>query len=193
MAVLLALAMTGQASADLIPWQYSWTAPAEVSATSGGVGKITLTSEATLSAVGNSDIVATNLLTVSDADSGNPAVFTNAGYSLSMFLLDTTSGNSTTLTFSGEFSGTLTSNSALISNAFLAPTTQTVTLGANVYTVTIGPYLSAGPPTSENAGSIGASVSVERAQGVPEPSTMLLAALGGVGLVVWRRSRRRPS
>ena len=47
-----------------------------------------------------------------------------------------------------------------------SPTVQALTLGGNKYTVTIGPYSPAGPPSASNAGSIAAHVDVVPGDGV---------------------------
>src|SRR5205085_1744668 len=77
--------------------------------------------------------------------------------------------------------GTLTALSSNIKNTFTGQTTQTVVLGSNKYTATIGPYSPPGPTGSSNAGSIAAhaTVTVESVilQDVPEPSTLVLAFL----------------
>src|SRR5207249_3547993 len=99
--------------------------------------RLVLSNEPLGHAIGDSDIVATNIHAFSTASPDAPDVFTNRGYSLSLTLKDTASGATGVFTFTGEFSGTLTSGSALITNAFTGLATQTLTLGNNTYTVTI--------------------------------------------------------
>jgi hypothetical protein len=61
-ALLWLLTFGGPARADLIEWSYNWSrSPANVMADSPGTGYISLTDETLQNAVGNSDIVATNL------------------------------------------------------------------------------------------------------------------------------------
>ena len=81
------------------------------------------------------------------------------------------------------------SRSALIDTTFTGVTSKTVHLGANDYTVVIGPFMQPGPPSATVAGSIGASVTVEPAK-VPAPPALVLAAMGG-GLLTMRLRRRR--
>jgi hypothetical protein len=193
-ALVLLLAGAPRARADQILWNYNWSrSPSMVHADAPGTGYIALTDEQLKSAIGDSDIVATNLRTYSTAPSTAPDVFTAKPYALSLFLQDQASGASTTLTFTGVFDGTLTALSANIKNTFTGPTTQTVVLGTNKYTVTIGTYTPPGPTGASNAGSISAhaTVTVQPViQDVPEPSTLLLALLAApVGLVLWRRRR----
>ncbi|HEY7154824.1 MAG TPA: PEP-CTERM sorting domain-containing protein [Gemmataceae bacterium] len=78
-----------------------------------------------------------------------------------------------------------------LTNTFLGSTTQTLTLGGNLYTVTIGPFVE---PTSDEKGSISASITVQPTTAInsaPEPSSLMLACLGLPSLGLARRFRRR--
>jgi len=160
-----------------------------------GAGRLELTNEPMGHAIGDSDIVATNIKAFSTATPDAPDVFTSRAYALSLTLRDTASGATGVLTFTGEFSGTLTSGSANITNAFTGLTTQTITLGKNVYVVTIGNYAPPAPPGAINAGAISAfaAVSVDPASTAPEPSACALACVGLVSAAgaCWRRRRAR--
>jgi hypothetical protein len=196
LALALLLVPIQPARADPIAWMYNWSrSPAEIHADAPGTGYITLTDESLKTAVGNSDIVATNLRTFSTATAANPDVFTAQPYTLSLFLQDVQSGQSTTLTFSGHIDGTLTAMNANLANTFTGVTTQSVVLGDNRYTVTIGPYSPPGIPGSFNAGSISAhaSVLVAPIQNLPEPGALVLGGLGSiiVGMAGWRTRRRQ--
>ena len=62
LALLFALPTSGRA--DLIAWSYNWSrSPSEIHADAPGTGKITLTDESQHNAVGDSDVVATNIRT----------------------------------------------------------------------------------------------------------------------------------
>jgi hypothetical protein len=179
--------------ADNVPWSYNWTPSATaLQADAPGSGQIILTSEPGGLVQGSSDVVATNIRTFSSADASNPDHFTNASYSLVMTLVDKNSSASGTLSFSGAFTGTLSANSSNLSNTFVGPTSQTVVLGSNQYTVTMIAFAPPGPPDSVNAGSITAhaEVSVKAVSG-PEPSGMVLAGLGAslFGAASWWRRR----
>ena len=181
------------ARADFIPWMYNWSrSPSEIHADAPGTGYITLTDESLKTAVGSSDIVATNLRTFSTATLANPDVFTAKGYTLGLFLLDVASNQSATVTFTGQLDGTLTATSANLQNTFTGTTVQTVVLGDNRYTVTIGPYSPPGIPGSANAGSIAAHASVV-VVALPEPGSLSLSGLGALflGLARWHLRRRR--
>jgi hypothetical protein len=183
------------ARADLVPWTYTWDRnPIIVAAGTGGV---TLTNEPLTPASGNSDIVATNLKVVSSADPATPDVLKNGSYKLTLNLTDSTSGATGSLTFGGMLTGTFSKGSSQLMNVFTGTTTQSLVLGGNTYTVTIGPYSPPGPPTEALSGSIGATVTVtagSNTHGTPEPCTAVLAGLGlsFAGLTSWRLRRRRP-
>jgi hypothetical protein len=180
------------ARADPVDWSYNWTPSATtIFADNPSTGKLTLTPGATGSASGYSFVVAANLLTVSNADPSNPAVFTNAPYGLTLNITDGPSGKTDSMTFSGLLNGTLSSGSALITNQFTGDVLQSKVIGDNLYTVTLKAFAPPGPPTATNPGSIGALVGVGPPVDAPEPSTL---ALCGVGLSVlgvrwWRRRR----
>jgi len=112
LALLFALPTAGRA--DLIAWSYNWSrSPSEIHADSPGTGKITLTDESQHNAVGDSDVVATNMRTFSDALPAQPDHFTNAPYSLTLTLKDQVSGQTGSMTFTGEINGDLGAQFAL--------------------------------------------------------------------------------
>ena len=181
------------ARAELIQWSYSWSrTPTEVHANSPGSGFIALTDEGLKSAAGNSFLVASNLQAHSTATAASPDTFTNKAYTLGLYLLDQDSHQSGTVSFTGEFNGTLTANSSNIANTFTGQTTRTLALGDHLYTVTIGPYTAPGPTGAVNSGSIAAraEVTISTIFHLPEPSSLVLAVLGGAGGFVITRSRR---
>jgi hypothetical protein len=194
MAWILLLAESNGARAELIQWSYSWSrSPVQVHADSPGTGYISLSNGSGLkSAAGNSFLTATNLDAHSTATDSNPDVFTNKTYTLSLFLQDHDSGNTGTVTFTGEFNGTLSANNSNVTNTFIGPTTQTLLLGEHLYTVTIGPFVAPGPTGADASGSIGAraEVRVSTIFHTPEPSSCLLALVGMAG-VAFARPRRR--
>jgi hypothetical protein len=192
------------ARAGFIPWSYQWEAsPPVVLSDSSRLHDIAQPFGAVVllgqghpkDASNHSEIVAVSLRTFSLASDGHPAIFTHAGYSLTVHLTDLASHQSGNLTFTGEFNGRLSRKHADIDNKFTGPRTQTLTLGNNLYTVHIGPFAPPGPPSSGGTGAISADVSAHPA-GVttPEPSTLFLMSLGALGLSVisWKKRRRVP-
>lgn len=195
-ALLLQLATPTHVRAELVSWSYSWSnSPGVIDADSPGTGYITLTNESLHQVAGNTNIVATNLRTFSTAPPDTPDVFTNKGYNLSLYILDQASGQSGTLSFTGVLNGTVTGTNSNLQNTFTGPITQTLILGGNLYTVTIGPYSPPGPPGSVNSGTISSYASVTvQAIGTPEPSTWVLSLGGLLGFTVvagrrWRKQR----
>jgi hypothetical protein len=180
---------------DQIQWTYNFSpgAPAVLADGNPSAG-VTFTNEPTKSAIGNSDIVASNLRVFSSATADAPDVLAgNGAYSLALTLTTTdASGTHTgTLTFTGRLAGSLSAESANVSNQFGPNTTQTLTLGSVKFDVQLRTYTPPGPPTAINAGSISAHVTVSDATvpQMPEPSSMLLAGLGLtiLGGRAWRK------
>src|SRR5262249_54232243 len=93
----------------------------------------------------------------------------------------------------GVFNGSISAGSSRLGFTLTGPRVQTLVLGNDVYTITLGRYAPPGPPGSQNSGSIAAFVSVRDGTAhAPEPPTALLACLGVscLGLVSWRRWAR---
>jgi hypothetical protein len=119
----------------------------------------------------------------------------SGNYVMGLLLTDEASQRRTTLTFPGHIAVHVDgkSNIAFLSNHFLEPPIQSAVLGGNRYTVSLSSFGTA-PSSFTFSGGIAefappvASVSV-----TPEPSTMLLASLGLVGLTAAVVLRRRYS
>jgi len=203
-ALALLLAASAGAKADPIQWTYNWTpgSPAVTADGNPGAG-VTFTNEPSNGATGNSDIVATNLRVFSAAPASVPDVLNSQGaYSL-VLTLSTVENSQTlsgSLTFAGKLGGSFSKESANVSNVFGPNATQTLTLGSSTFTVSLASFTGPAPPRLDplappvNAGSIGAHVNVSAAvtpTNVPEPSTMLLSALGlsFLGGAAWRKRK----
>jgi hypothetical protein len=195
-ALSLLLLAGARANADFIQWSYNWNInPISVLSDSGN-GSVSFTNQPAQTASGNSDTVATNLKANSLADPSAPDTLNGTGaYTLTLSLTDAASGQTGTASFSGKLSGSFSKDSANITNAFIGATTDVLTLGGNVYTVTVGPYSPPGPPDSTNLGSIAAHVAVAPDSGgitnfSPEPSSLLLGLFGLTGAGVLSRRKR---
>jgi hypothetical protein len=121
----------------------------------------------------------------------------SGNYALSLVLTDLASGASGSLTFSGNLSGSVGLDQVNLTNTFLGPTTQTLTLGGKRYTVTVGPLVLPGPLTlpqgdREYISGQDGSISVHVGVATPEPSTLMVACLGlpSLGLAGWFRHRK---
>jgi hypothetical protein len=199
-AFALLLLVNAPARADFIQWAYNWEPSAtKVVADGGGTGYLALTDEPSKAASGSSNTVVTNFRAFSTAPTSTPDTFTHANYTFTLHLQDTASNATGNVTFSGFFSGGLTTNNANIKLNPTSPMTQQVTLGSNVYTVTLGNYSPPGPPGAANAGSLNAIITAAPSNGggtissSPEPSSLLLAGLAVpcLGLSAWRTRRKQ--
>ena len=140
--------------------------------------------------------IATDLRAISSASAAHPDTFVNRPYSLTLTITDDHHHAllPSPITFSGVLNGTLSHQSAQLSNTFTSLQTQTFFNGNLI--VTIGPYTPPGPPGHHRQGSIGAEVVVKGplppppVSTTPEPSTMALWSLGGV-LLGWKAWRKR--
>jgi hypothetical protein len=195
-AVVVLLATTPTALADPIPWVFAWSrSPADLRADAPGAGRVEMTADGPTMAAGDSDMVATNLLTHSTATDARKDVFTGSPYTLTLSLTDVLSGATGTLQFSGKIDGWVTAKSSHLRNTFVGAETKELVLGGHLYTVTIGPYTAPSVPDARSAGSIGAQVTVTGdgiVQQVPEPATLVLSGVGlAVLLAAGRRGRER--
>ena len=139
---------------------------------------------------GSQEVVVSNLRAFGSAPLATPDVFTNTGYKIGLVILDLASMTFGELSLSGMLTGTITHATVDLLNSFTGETVKSLRLGDNVYTVSLSDFIPPGPQDSGILGSISARVSVEPAH-APEPSTLLLAGLGGafVGLATWRKRR----
>jgi len=223
-ALLLAIGTTARAAPlppGSVAWTYNW-APGAPSVpgynvkddgTSVQTGNVQFSNEETRTAVGSSDIVATNLRLASGATASQPDLVTkgdilkafpkavgvpnaDGSYSLSLQLGTNVDGTpyNATLKFNGKLGGTFSAESANVTNMFGGNGKQSVNLGAYKFSVSLVAYTPPGPPDQKNAGSISAHVEITAIHpaGVPEPSTMLLCGLGAsvLGGAAWRRQRK---
>lgn len=197
-----------RAQADLIQWTASGSplgpnfnssnGTAGIYSQNFGVGAISLLPGPTKSGTNSESIVALKVGYSINPDSSSAATFggPSANYSLSITLHDDASGKLGSLTFRGNLSGEIT-NGNYFTNTYLGPTTQTLKLGQDLYTVTMGPYVNGTiiSPFGDNGtyGTISASIAVQpAANSTPEPSSLLLACLGlpSLGLAGWFRRRK---
>jgi hypothetical protein len=192
-AVLALGALAGSARCSDIQWNYQWTPNTQfkIGATVGSSSDYILaTPENSGTIFGNATIGAVTLQTFSTAPLASPAQFINAPYSLSLTIFDQASGKNGTLSFGGVFNGTLSTQQANLTHKFTSLATQSVTIGGNLYTVSLA-VAPPGGPNNNVAGSITAAATVSVSQ-APEPGTLALAGLGlsGMSLGGWLKRRR---
>jgi hypothetical protein len=172
LAAAVLLVAGAPARADYIPWSYSFSASPGTVTSNDGSASVAIAGTSGQESLSFNGLLAAQLT----ASGATNALFT-----------DIASQASADLSYAGAFSGTTFNLTNKIPNP-----SHTVTLGNHGYTVNLGEFV---PPTSGKAGGFSANVvvtgpSVPVSQ-VPEPASLLLAALGGsaVGLRAWWRRR----
>jgi hypothetical protein len=192
-ALLALLALAAQGRADYIPWSYTWSSSPGSVAADGGAGSIHVLPSSGTGLNGIEHILAAQLQTIAAKPSEAKATFTNAGYGLTLTLHDGASGKSGSLTFTGALGGWFNASTASITNKFNSPISQQLTLGKDVYVVTIGSFSSPGGTSTGTFGHIAADVLVTGpGTTAPEPGTLALAVLGASALAArkwWARRR----
>jgi hypothetical protein len=201
-AAFTALALASPLRADPVDWSFSWSATnSTIFSVKHPDGSITLGGEPMQQAFGNTNVVASDVTVKSNANPLHPIVLSSKDgmYQLNLTIKDKPSGQKGTLSFTGQLQGNFSAHSANLTNTFFSPMMQTLSLGGDTFTVTLGSFVPPGPPGGDkSAGSFGAYVSVKTAGGnptpssvSPEPSSLLLCGLGAFGFAAagWRKRR----
>jgi hypothetical protein len=216
----LAIVLFGyhQARADLIQWRYdSHILGFDVPDGGRFTGDVVYAGFTTVAGLGgpgsngsfsgSSKISLLTGFTPFDTDQSPPAgqVFFNSSggsssYELHVLLIDEASNKSHMFVFPGAFAGWISPTAYSIRNMRFGPTTESQTIGGNVYTISIGPFVpptgpvftgsnTVGPPT----GGFSAFVDVHPvgANNTPEPSCLALAGMGLGCLAAAHTLRRR--
>jgi len=192
-------AQAGPIPPDNVAWTYNFSPGSPAVTADGNMSAgVTFTNEPTKTAVGSSDIVASNLRVFSAATAAAPDTLSASGnYSLKLVLSTLGLNNNpvvATMTFNGKLTGPFSSENANIGNVFGPNWKQHADLGGYRFTVSLQSYTPPGPPDQTNAGSIAAHVTISNIKPaeLPEPSTMLMTGLGlsFLGGVAWRKRRQ---
>jgi hypothetical protein len=193
-------AQAGPIPPDNVAWTYNFEPGSPAVTADGNVAAgVTFTNESIKSAVGSSDIVASNLRVFSTATAAAPDMLVaNGNYSLKLTLTTLGLDNNpvtAVMKFTGKLTGPFSAENANIGNVFGPDWKQHADLGGYRFDVELKAYTPPGPPDQTNAGSIAAHVTISNITPaeLPEPSTMLMSGLGlsFLGGVAWRK-RRQP-
>jgi hypothetical protein len=194
---LLALALftlaAPTARADQISWSYGFAQSTDTvfaNASSGDGGRVVmspLSGSVTSSIPTAATITAVNLQAFSGASAIDPSRFKDAEYTLIMRFTDLSSGLTAAVTFEGILNGTVSASGASLHNTFVGQTQYSFNLNHHIYDISIGDFKAPGGPGSGDLGSITVDVSIHHN---PEPSALVLGALGLPGLA-WLRRRKR--
>lgn len=140
------------------------------------------------SAPDSTTTISTKIWSFSTASASNPQAV-NLPFAINLKITDHASGVSAYVSFSGALSGNIWKNGSSLNPTFSSPLTQAVDIDHHLYTITFKSFT---PPegTGHATGSFTFDVKVQHN---PEPSTLVLAAIGVpfVGLRLRRRYRRR--
>jgi hypothetical protein len=222
-AASVAVLLAGSISvyADSIPWGYSASSPADISASTSPLSSISFTGASGV-ASGDSGIIIYNLKTNSSATDSAPDSFSNVPYNLAISLTDIKATSSVVpgaittgiVNFSGLFNATNVTAKSLLPGVNgwsqvpgnTSPTEASITLGSSdtgwrTYNVKISSVTSPGEPGGA-PGSIQAIVTIAPGQdpggstgggpqGTPEPASLVIAGLGLPIFVLLRRRMKK--
>jgi hypothetical protein len=197
-AVLVALATTAsQVHADYLNWTY--TANPNVPGIAVNAKSPTGGATVTLTDFNNPQAGASKIPVIAYVTSTAATTPVSFGpssdvpptYKLALKITDSTTHDSGTLNFTGSIAGSLTATTSSLVNTLTPVTSKSLTLDGHTYTVTIRSVALAAPTSPQQ--DIFATVSVSNAstggggqngggghpgvQGVPEPTSLLLAGL----------------
>lgn len=203
--------VAGRADAGPLPASWSYRNPLnEIAFADGASGGLTFPNTVFQSVTGDGEIVATKVASYSIAAAANPDRVTSLPYHFEMELRDDKSGEVARLFFEGLLTGDLWRTGTTLSNQSSSQSVQSLGLGDNLYTVTVGRFTAPSGYGDEAAGAITTQVSVTGLVGpppestdvptppspsinTPEPTTVALVLAGLPVAWVLRSSRRHGS
>jgi hypothetical protein len=176
--------------ADAIAWSSKWLSDPHVVWDDDHDASVRLSHTSAPHPLGSfARLVASRVRSFSGAGFHHPDHFTDQPFSLTIVIHDPQNGKSGSLTFNGSLNGTLWHHGADLTVTMSSPLTQTLHLNHQLYQVTLIPPDQIHGP-GHLAGTFFASIKISHN---PEPSTLVLAALGtpALGLTFWRRRKGR--
>jgi hypothetical protein len=186
-------AQASEINSDTITWGSSITASPRLNWV-GGPGNGVLFMPGTgfsvnQSAPFTSTDLSTKLFAFSSASIGNPQQVKDAPFSLVMNVTDLKSGISGAVTFTGTLDGKIWSSGSTLTATFNSAMDQQLHLGHDIYNVAFESFV---PPSGNGPNEFGSFVFDVSVHHNPEPSSLVLAAIG-VPLFGMIRRRRRKS
>lgn len=203
----LSLLCGNSANADYMNWSYTSTSNvpglAVAPLSPSGGASVSLTGFNNGSAAASIPVLAY----LTSTSLPNPIAFdpSSAKYTLGITFTDNASHHSGTLNFTGSVGGALSATTSTLSNSF-AHSSNSLTLGGHVYTVTL-PSTALAPPTSPQqtilatvrVSGVTSDTAVPPTANTPEPGGIVLACMGityhGSQAILrrFRSERRQPS
>jgi hypothetical protein len=130
--------------------------------------------------------ISTSVWTLSNASSDSPQQVAGAPFALVLNIHDKASGITGAVTFTGDLNGNLWKSGSTLQPTFNSPLTESLHLGHDIYDVSFKSFT---PPSGN--GSPGQFVFNVTAHHNPEPSSLVLAAIGAPLFSLALRRRRR--
>lgn len=165
------------ARADLLLWTEHWTvAPHNLKASGPGKGGVTIATDPVSAPhlPGTLTVPVASLSSFSNDQSSTPQTFNDVPVTLTLKIHDLTDKKTGTLTFTGELNGTLNAKTSDLTLTWDAPS-QNLHLGHYWYDVTLH---SLNPGGVQPTGSVEKMYATINVHHNPEPSSLILAALG---------------
>lgn len=184
-------ARASQIDSSNVNWGYHFSASPTLSPINGANrGVIFLTgsgaSSHMQSAPNAATPISTSVWTLSNASSGSAQQVSGAPFALVLNIRDQASGITGAVTFTGNLNGTIWNSGSTLQPTFNSPTTESLHLGHEIYDITFKSFT---PPSGN--GKPGQFTFTVSAHHNPEPSSLVLAAIGAPLFSLALRRRRR--